>query len=158
MSYPAAPAFRAAGYQNILVPGDGSDSDNDDDSGTAWSGMVRQHANVSFSRVFEAGHSVAYYQPETVYYIFNRAIFGRDIATGTVAITPGKNANYSSKGPASSMWRRNEPPDSPPTACWLYEPGDSCTDDQKKALANGTAIVEKNIVVCPSGLAARDSK
>jgi carboxypeptidase C (cathepsin A) len=44
--------------------------------------LVRQYGNFSFSRVFEAGHEVPAYQPETAYEIFRRAMFNLDIASG----------------------------------------------------------------------------
>jgi hypothetical protein len=37
-------------------------------------GLVKQYGNLSFSRVFKAGHSVSAYQPETVYRVFMRAM------------------------------------------------------------------------------------
>jgi carboxypeptidase C (cathepsin A) len=45
-------------------------------------GQVRQHGNLSFSRVYQAGHKVPSYQPETAYRMFMRALFNKDIATG----------------------------------------------------------------------------
>ncbi|KAK0720679.1 Alpha/Beta hydrolase protein [Lasiosphaeris hirsuta] len=55
-------------------------------------GKVRQHENLSFSRVFQAGHEVPYYQPQTAYEIFARTLRGLNIATGAVDATPyGKN-------------------------------------------------------------------
>src|SRR3546814_257719 len=87
MEYPEAPAFRSAGYANI------------DTNSSYIGGMVRQNGNVSFSRVFEAGHAVTSYQPETVYRIFKRSTFGLDIATGKVKIGAGES--YSSKGPSN---------------------------------------------------------
>ncbi len=136
MDYPSAPAFRAAGYAAIRT--------NASYSG----GLVRQHGRVSFSRVFQAGHSVAYYQPETVYRVFNRAILGRDVATGQVVA----GSNYSSEGPASSFYAVKETlPDSPPSVCWLYVSESRCTEDQKKALKNGTAVIKDFVVVSPPG-------
>jgi hypothetical protein len=55
-------------------------------------GLVKQFGSLSFSRVFEAGHSVSAYQPETVYRIFMRAM------------------KYSSTGPVSSLAIENVDP------------------------------------------------
>lgn len=74
MDYAEAPAFRSAGYAALRT------------NASHQGGLVRQHNRVSFSRVFEAGHDVAAYQPETVLRIFERAIFGRDVATGEVDV------------------------------------------------------------------------
>ena len=135
MNYQSAPAFRSAGYANIRT------------NASHVGGLVRQHGNVSFSRVFEAGHSVHWYQPETVYQIFRRAIFGHDIATGNVVIEA--KSDYSSKGPANIRDIKNVAPQSPESICWLYQAGNSCTPQQKLALANGTAVVKDYVVVWP---------
>ncbi|KAJ9145532.1 Carboxypeptidase S1 A [Pleurostoma richardsiae] len=140
MSYPSASAFRSTGYTSIQT--------NDSYIG----GLVRQHGNVSFSRVFEAGHQVAAYQPETVYQIFKRAIFGRDIATGKVEI--GAGGKYSSSGPSSSSDVKNVLPPSPDSVCYLYQAPLTCTEEQLEALANGSAVVKNYIVVWPAGISA----
>lgn len=135
MDYPAARAFRKAGYTAIAT------------NASYTGGLVRQHGNVSFSRVFEAGHSVAAYQPETVYRIFERAVNGRDIATGEVVI--GNNSSYSTSGPESSFATKNELPAGEPSICYLYVLGNTCTLDELAALKNGTAIVRDYVVTLP---------
>ncbi|KAK7418753.1 hypothetical protein QQX98_003771 [Neonectria punicea] len=136
MSYPEAPAFRSSGYTHIET------------NSSYVGGLVRQHGNVSFSRVFDSGHSVAAYQPETVYRIFKRAIFGRDVATGRVEI--GAGGNYSSNGPLSSFSVKNKLPESPEPTCFLSQASWACSDEQLEALADGTAVVRDNVVVSPS--------
>lgn len=89
LDYPEAPSFRSAGYAALQT--------NDSYQG----GLVRQHDRVSFSRVFEAGHDVAAYQPETVLRIFERAIFGRDVATGDVDVLSLNNDTATSPDHAS---------------------------------------------------------
>lgn len=130
MNYPSAGSFRAAGYADLQT------------NGSYVGGLVRQHANVSFSRVFQAGHAVAAYQPETVYRIFERAIFGKDVATGKVDAGDG----YSTSGPVSSWGHRDELPDSPSSVCYLYGIQTTCTPEEIEALVNGTAVVEDYIV------------
>jgi hypothetical protein len=144
MNYPSAAAFRSAGYSNI------------ESNASYVGGLVRQHGNVSFSRVFEAGHSVAYHQPETVYQIFRRAIFGRDIATGNITITAG--SNYSSTGPANVRGIKKTAPESPDSICLLYQATNTCTLEQQLALANGTAVVKDYVVVWPPSKKASGSK
>ncbi|OQN96342.1 hypothetical protein B0A48_17598 [Cryoendolithus antarcticus] len=76
-NWSGAESFRKAGYEQIVV--------NDSYVG----GVVRQYGGLSFSRVFQAGHDVSFYQPETSYQIFNRALANRDaeaLANGTAVI------------------------------------------------------------------------
>lgn len=62
-------------------------------------GVVRQHGGLSFTRVYQSSHDVAWFQPQTTYEIFNRALFDKDIATGQVSTV---GTCYSSIGPSSS--------------------------------------------------------
>lgn len=86
-NWTGAPTFRNAGYANLTT------------NATYTGGAVRQTSNLSFTRVFQAGHDVAYWQPQTVYEILNRALLGKDIATGNIEITSA----YASTGPESSF-------------------------------------------------------
>lgn len=141
MSYPEANQFRAAGYEPITT------------SATYTGGLVRQHGNISFSRVFEAGHSVAAYQPETFFHIFQRAMFGKDIATGDISIDNGSVTGYSSKGKASSFSVKNVAPPNPEPLCYLYDVPNTCQPNQVLALAEGEAIVEDFVVTNPGPVA-----
>ena len=116
--------YNAAGYAEIVV--------NDSYVG----GVVRQYGNLSFARVFQAGHEVPFYQPETSYQIFHRALFNRDIATGSVDTT----TDYATVGPADAFGFRNVPPEQPLQICYSLDPGATCTADEQDALANGTAV------------------
>lgn len=107
-------------------------------------GQVRQHGNYSFSRVFQAGHEVPAYQPEAAYQIFNRAIFGLDIATGT--INTEKDFEYSSKGDVKASQTLQEAPKSPAPTCYILSPV-TCTDDQIDAVLNNTALIHDYIVI-----------
>ena len=119
--------FNAAGYTDLIV--------NDTYSG----GKTRQYGNLSFSRVYESGHEVPYYQPETAYQIFNRALFNKDIATGMV--DTAANASYSTEGPSDSWATKNIPPAQPLQVCYSLDTEDTCTTDQEDAIANGTAVL-----------------
>lgn len=91
---------------------------------------------------------VAAYQPETVYRIFERAIYGQDVATGDIDLEI--NANYSSTGPADSLGTRNKIPEtSEPSICYLYSLGYTCTPDEIAGLENGTAVVKDSVVTLP---------
>ena len=127
--------FTQAGYANIQV--------NDSYVG----GVVRQHGNFSFSRVFESGHEVPAYQPETALQIFNRAIFGMDIATGNVSTSAANGSDYSSNGPQSSFGIKNDVPESPEGICYVLSLYGTCTDDQIAAVLNGSATVKDYILI-----------
>lgn len=141
--------FAKAGYEYVET------------NNTYKGGMVRQHGSLAFTRVFEAGHdgkqsdqirmgkersltSTAYaYQPETVFQLFNRFIFSKDVATGTQTVS----SNYSTSGPSSSFGVKDKLPPPPPFNCNLYNVIGSCTIQQYEALQNGTAkVVDFNIV------------
>ncbi|EOA89250.1 uncharacterized protein SETTUDRAFT_159655 [Exserohilum turcica Et28A] len=130
--YDNATSFAEAGYAPVVV--------ND----TYIGGQVRQHGNLSFTRVYEAGHEVPAYQPETAYKIFMRSLFNRDISTGNVstAETPG----YATKGPSDVSNITNQPIVDPGSQCYVLD-RDQCTKDQWKRVMNGTALVRNWIVV-----------
>ena len=127
--------FTQAGYANIQV--------NDSYVG----GVVRQHDNFSFSRVFESGHEIPAYQPETALQIFNRAIFGMDIATGNIPTSGANGSAYSSTGPLSSFGIKNDVPESPEGICYILSLYGSCTDDQIAAVLNGTATIKDYVLI-----------
>ncbi|RMJ22955.1 Carboxypeptidase S1 [Aspergillus sp. HF37] len=52
-------------------------------------GETRQVGNLSFTRVYQAGHEVPFYQPVPALQLFNRTLFGWDAATGSVRIGVG---------------------------------------------------------------------
>lgn len=90
VNYTHAKQFRAAGYTPLLVNG-------------KEFGEVRQYGNFSFTRVYEAGHEVPYYQPEASLALFNRTINLVDIATGKKKIT----ANLRTNGTATATHRES---------------------------------------------------
>jgi hypothetical protein len=100
--YPFATQFKESGYEKIVT------------NKTYSGGVVKQYDNFSFSRIYDAGHSVGMYQPETMYQIFMRSMFGKNVATGE------KSAHkYASKGLTSSLDIRNKLPAVPPTTCMV---------------------------------------
>ncbi|KAL5360366.1 Alpha/Beta hydrolase protein [Aspergillus floccosus] len=128
-----AKQFRAAGYAPLRT------------NASYVGGMVRQHGNFSFSRVFEAGHEVPAYQPETAYEIFHRAMFNRDIATGKV--NTAKHESYSTRGPSSTWNITNAVPDSPAPTCYVLQLTTYCTEEQVQSVVDGTAVIKDYIVV-----------
>lgn len=61
-------------------------------------GSVREYGNFSFTRIYEAGHEVPYYQPLASLEYFRRVLGNKDVATGQVELTP----TYGTTGPKNS--------------------------------------------------------
>lgn len=80
MNYTHSADFRKAGYAPLLVDG-------------VEFGETREYGNFSFTRVYQAGHEVPYYQPAASLQLFNRTLFGWDIAQGTTPIWGGYKTN-----------------------------------------------------------------
>ncbi|KAI5864095.1 serine carboxypeptidase [Durotheca rogersii] len=132
VNYSGAAAFRAAGYTDIVI------------NETYVGGQVRQHGNLSFARVYQAGHEIPSYQPETAYRMFLRALGNRDIATGEVDLV-GAADEYSTVGPADTWAIRNEDLPDVPHFCYVYD-ASTCTDSQIEAVVNGSAVIVDGIV------------
>ena len=105
-------------------------------------GQVRQYGNYSFSRVYQAGHMVPSYQPETSYKIFMRAMFNKDIATGTLDLTD----SLKTKGPLSTWHIKNEVFPAPEPECYILA-HDTCTEEEYELVKNNTAIIKDYILV-----------
>lgn len=138
IEYSSSKAFRNAGYAPIAI------------SPFYSGGQVRQHGNLSFSRVYQAGHMVPSYQPETAYEIFMRTMFNRDIATGQKKM----NDDYSTGGPASTFHIKNDVLPAPEPECYILTPFWTCTDEQYATVKNNTAVVKDYKVV---GYVAHDT-
>ncbi|KAH7122618.1 Alpha/Beta hydrolase protein [Dendryphion nanum] len=132
IDYEFTDQFHAAGYAPVIV--------NDSYIG----GQVRQYGNLSFTRVYQAGHEVPAYQPETAWKIFQRALFNFDIATGNISTT--QNQNYTTKGPKDIFNITNTPIKLPGAQCYVLD-SDQCTPEQWETVENGSALVRNWIVV-----------
>lgn len=119
-----ATAFPAAGYAGIIV------------NSSYIGGAVRQYGNLSFSRIYDSGHLVPAYQPETAFTVFTRIIEGTEISTGE----PIDLRSYSSKGNPSANYT-NKVPDQPDNVCWIRNIALTCTSDQKDQLTAGKGVV-----------------
>ncbi|PYI06263.1 peptidase S10, serine carboxypeptidase [Aspergillus sclerotiicarbonarius CBS 121057] len=84
VNYTHAAQFRTAGYTPMTVDG-------------VEYGETREYGNFSFTRVYQAGHEVPYYQPIAALQLFNRTLFGWDIAAGTTQVWPGYRTNGASR-------------------------------------------------------------
>ncbi|EXF82021.1 serine carboxypeptidase [Colletotrichum fioriniae PJ7] len=125
--------FSAAGYAPIIV--------NDSYIG----GVVRQFGNLSFSRIYQAGHSVPAYQPETAFQVFARVIMGTSISTGDQV----NLANYNTSGDAHAT-HTDKLPDSPAATCWLRYMQASCSDEQVSMLQRGEGTVINGVLYSAS--------
>lgn len=85
----AADGFSEAGYADLQTS-----------DGVAH-GQVKQAGKFSFTRIYESGHEVPFYQPLASLEYFARAIRGSDIETGESAVASG----YRTSGPAKSTYR-----------------------------------------------------
>ena len=59
---------------------------------------MRQYGNLSFTRIYESGHEVPFYQPVASLAMFQRVLANLDLATGTEALT----GTYETNGTASA--------------------------------------------------------
>ena len=134
INYSGTADFHSAGYAPIQT--------NDSYVG----GMVRQFGNLSFSRVYEAGHEIPSYQPETAYRIFNRALSNLDIATGTKATYSSDGAAYKSEGETDTWSHKNEDLGDSTHFCYTLDPSSTCSEDQLNSLINGTAVIRDYIL------------
>lgn len=126
----AAPGFAGAGYTAVQT------------NASYVGGVVRQAGNLSFTRVFQAGHEVPYYQPETAYQIFNRVMFGADVATGLVGAE-----GYVSEGEASA-WSESEVLEPEGKAqCYLWDILETCTPAEMAVLGSGKAVTVDFVLV-----------
>lgn len=99
-------------------------------------GVVRQYGNLSFSRIYDAGHLIPTYQPETMFTVFTRIILGTGISTGeTVNLT-----SYISNGIANATYM-NKIPDQHIDTCWIRDIAGTCTTDQKLAIEAGKGVI-----------------
>ncbi|KAI1506444.1 carboxypeptidase S1-like protein B [Biscogniauxia marginata] len=132
INHTGAAAFAAAGYADIVV------------NETYVGGQVRQRGNLSFSRVYQAGHEIPSYQPEAAYRLFSRALFDRDLATGFVNVA--RRPDYATAGARDTWAVKNDDPPGLLHYCYLWDLGSTCTADQIEAVRNGSATLAAGVV------------
>lgn len=126
---PANHPFYSAGYAEIVV------------NSSYIGGVVRQYGNLSFSRIYDAGHLIPAYQPETAFTVFTRIIMGTDLSTGE----PADLSSYSTTGPANATYQ-NTPPAQFPGKCWVRNIAGTCTATQKSMLKNGQGVIINGVL------------
>jgi hypothetical protein len=104
-------------------------------------GVVREYANLSFTRVYDSGHLVPAYQPETAFTIFTRIIEGTEIGLGTVVDLN----NFGSTGDANATHTNSAPPMLSPT-CFVRAVNSTCNVDQKNVLANDGGVIINGVL------------
>jgi carboxypeptidase C (cathepsin A) len=104
-------------------------------------GVVRQYGNLSFSRVYDAGHLVPAYQPETAFTIFTRIIQGEDVSTGE----PVDLGSFATSGDANATHASSAPAMADPT-CFIRAVRRTCDTDQQNMLANGAGVVINGVL------------
>lgn len=107
--------------------------------------QVRQGGNLSFVRVYSAGHNVGLQQPQLAQTIFQRAIHGLDIASGTV---PADGAGYTTRHDVYKRWEHSGetlpfPLEGP---CYTWNLG-LCSSRLKRLYLEGKALVQDYFVV-----------
>ncbi|KAK3955614.1 Alpha/Beta hydrolase protein [Pseudoneurospora amorphoporcata] len=115
--------FAQAGYAPIQVNG-------------REAGAVRQFGNLSFSRIYQAGHYVPAYQPETAFRVFERVISGQAVSNGA-RVNLGE---YATQGPKKAD-KQLTPPNEVVAKCFLRNLGATCTQEQVEAILQGQGVV-----------------
>lgn len=103
-------------------------------------GQVRQFGNLSFSRIYDAGHTVPEYQPETAFTVFTRIIKGTDIGMGKDIDL----SEFETKGPSDSK-HKNKVPQLPNHVCWIRNFAQTCSQDDVSAMNNSKGVVKHGI-------------
>lgn len=119
----------SAGYAPIVV------------NETYVGGVVREFGNLSFSRIYDAGHLVPAYQPETAFTVFTRVIEGVDVSLG-ISIDL---STFGTQGHANATQTNSAPPMQSPT-CFVRAVNETCNTDQKNMLANGAGVIINGVL------------
>ncbi|ODH49167.1 hypothetical protein GX48_04674 [Paracoccidioides brasiliensis] len=105
-------------------------------------GVVRQLGNLSFTRIYDAGHFVPASQPESVFTLFSRIVGGgRDIASGAKVDL----ATFHTTGPANAT-KTNDAPPMAATTCYVRAVEDTCSTEQKNMLREGKGVVINGVL------------
>ncbi|KAF2969562.1 hypothetical protein GQX73_g3995 [Xylaria multiplex] len=84
LDYAHSAAFAATGYAPFVVDG-------------VEYGESRQYGNFSFTRVYESGHEIPYYQPKAALEFFRRILGDLVVADGATRVTPTFASNGSAR-------------------------------------------------------------
>ncbi|KAI1308579.1 Alpha/Beta hydrolase protein [Xylaria venustula] len=84
LNYTHSAEFAASGYSPFLV------------NGTEY-GESKQYGNFSFTRIYESGHEIPYYQPKAALEFFRRILGDLVVADGTTKVTSTFASNGTAK-------------------------------------------------------------
>lgn len=121
--------FYAAGYAPIVV------------NSSYIGGVVREYGNLSFSRIYDSGHLIPAYQPETAFTVFTRIIMGTDVSTGE----PINLSTFGTSGDANATATNSAPLTADPT-CYLRAVDTTCSNDQRNMLQNGDGVIINGVL------------
>ncbi|KAM0130385.1 hypothetical protein ACHAO1_007892 [Botrytis cinerea] len=128
-----ASKFPAAGYAPIIT-------------NTSYiGGVVRQFGNLSFSRIYDAGHSIPAYQPETAFQVFARIIMGTSLSTGETI----NSSVYNTTGPLNAT-HTTSLPSSPTNTCYLRNIPGTCTEDERQMIIAGKGAIVDGVLYSDS--------
>jgi hypothetical protein len=116
--------YTNAGYADVVV------------NSSYVGGAVKQYGNLSFVRIYDAGHQVPSYQPETAFTIFARILQGVSISTGAKIDL----STYRSSGPSRSN-KTNKALTSSQPICWIKLASTTCTTQQISSILAGKGVV-----------------
>ena len=126
---PLTAPFYSAGYADIVV------------NSSYIGGAVRQYGNLSFSRIYDSGHLVPAYQPETAFTVFTRIIMGTDISTGE----PVDLSTFTTSGDANATYT-NTVPNANAQTCYVRNIANTCDAEQKNMLATGEGVIINGVL------------
>ena len=126
---PSHSGFFSAGYAAIVV------------NNTYVGGAVRQYGNLSFSRVYDAGHLIPAYQPETAFTVFTRIISGTSLTTGEQI----DRSVYGTTGTANATYVNDSPKALKPR-CWIRNINATCTEEQLETIKAGKGALVNGIL------------
>lgn len=130
---PSYSAWYGAGYEPIVT------------NNSFIGGVVREFGNLSFARIYDAGHLVPAYQPETAFTVFSRVIKGTGISLGL----PIDRSSYSSTGDRNATHTNSAPSAADPT-CYLRAIEKTCNTDQKNMIANRAGVIINGVLYSQS--------
>ncbi|OJD11517.1 hypothetical protein AJ78_07731 [Emergomyces pasteurianus Ep9510] len=105
-------------------------------------GAVRQLGNLSFTRVYDAGHFVPAAQPEVAFALFSRIIDGRrDLGSGDKVDL----STFHTMGPRNTT-KTNVAPPMAETTCYVRAVQETCSEEQKQMLKEGRGVVINGVL------------